>query len=87
MYRYHIDWYKIVTTKLNDVATLGSYCVSFFYGNRFSRFQGKQMRVLTTAALAASLRPIFILVWKSLKTSTTLISSSGRPCYSSPGSA
>jgi hypothetical protein len=30
MYRYHIDWCKIVTTKLNDVTTLGSYYVSFF---------------------------------------------------------
>jgi hypothetical protein len=74
MYRYHIDWCKIETTKLNDVATLGSYCVSFFYGNGFSRFQGQEMMVLTTAALAASLGPLFVLVWKSLKTSTTLTS-------------
>jgi hypothetical protein len=74
---FHIDWCKIATTKLNDVATLGSCCVSSFYGNGFNRFQGKQMRVLTTVALAASLRPFFVLVWKSLKTSTTLTSSSG----------
>ena len=84
---YHIEWCKIATTKLNDVATLGSCYVSFFYGNRFSRFQGKQMKVLTTTALAASLRPFFILVWKSLNTSTTLTSSSGQPCCSSPGSS
>ena len=62
MYRYHIDWCKIATTKLNDVATLGSYYVSFFYGNVFYRFQGKQIKVLTTAALVASLRPFFVLV-------------------------
>jgi hypothetical protein len=30
MYRYNIDWCKITTTKFNDVATLGSYCVFFF---------------------------------------------------------
>ena len=34
MYRYHIDWCKIAIIKLNDVATLGSYYVSFFYGVR-----------------------------------------------------
>jgi hypothetical protein len=84
MYRYYIDWCKIATTKLNDVATLDFCYVSFFYGNGFSRFQGKQMKVLTTAALAASLWPFFILVWKSLKTSTALTSSSGQPCCSSP---
>ena len=55
----HIDWCKTTTTKLNDVATLGSYCISFFYDNGFSRFQGKQMKVLITAALAALLRPFF----------------------------
>jgi hypothetical protein len=65
MYRYNIDWCKITNTKLNDVATLGSYYVFFFYGNGFSRFQGKQIKVLTTAALAASLKPFFVLVWKS----------------------
>jgi hypothetical protein len=64
MYKYHIGWCKIATTKLNDVATLGSYCFSFFYGNGFSRIQGKQMRVLTTAILASSLKPFFVLVWK-----------------------
>jgi hypothetical protein len=57
MYRYHIDLCKIATTKLNDVAILASCCVSFFYGSGLSRFQGKQMGVLTTATLAASLRP------------------------------
>ena len=87
MHRYLIDWCKITTTKLNDVATLGSYCVSFFYGNGFSRFQGKQMKVFTTAALAALLRTFFILVWKSLKTSIALTSSSSRPCCSSPRSS
>jgi hypothetical protein len=39
MYRYHIDWCKIATTKLNDVATLGSNCVSFFYGNGLVDFK------------------------------------------------
>jgi hypothetical protein len=86
MYRYHIDWCKIATTQLNDVATLGSCYVSFFCGNGFSKFQGKWMKVLTTATLAALLRPFFVLLWKSLKTSTTLTSSSGRPCCSSPRS-
>jgi hypothetical protein len=69
MYMYHIDWCKIATTKLNDVALLCSCCASFFYDNGFSRFQGKQMKVLTTIALAASLRPFFVLVWKSLRLS------------------
>ena len=79
---YHIDWCKIATTKLNDVATLGSCRVCFFYGNGFNRFQGKQMKVLTAAALASSPMPFFVLVWKSLKTSTTLTSSLGQPCCS-----
>jgi hypothetical protein len=59
----------------NDVATLGSYYFSFFYGNGFSRFQGKQMKVLTNASLAASLRPFFLLVWKLLKIPTASTSS------------
>jgi hypothetical protein len=58
----------------NDGVTLGS-SFSFFYGNDFSKFQGKQMKVLTTASLAASLSPVLLLVWKLLKIPTASNSS------------
>ena len=56
----------------NDGATLVSSYFSFFYANGFSRFQGKQMKVPTTASLAASLSPVLLLVWKLLKIPTAL---------------